>query len=188
MGLWRWVTTPFTRRWRTTKEAGDALEMRVESLYRRLGKWNVKRNITLRDPYGNLSQIDVVYGVIFKRYIECKNYSKDHIVPLADVAKFKEVLLLNGISPRKGIFITTSTYVPRAEHIGIKLVNGQQLRSLERWAAIRVMTKRFIILCGLVTVVLASGHFDKEFNQAERYLRNEYKHWEKYIKDAISSR
>jgi hypothetical protein len=50
-----------------------------------------------------------------RRYVECKAYHEGHQVPLSDVAKFKEVLKLNGISPRNGIFITTSDYVPRAK-------------------------------------------------------------------------
>lgn len=82
----------------TTKEKGDRLEKRVEDLYRKMGKFNVTRNVVLKDGYGNISQIDVTYGIFFKKYIECKNYTGT--VALENVAKFKEVLLLNGISPR----------------------------------------------------------------------------------------
>lgn len=84
-----------------------------------MGKWNVKRNLTLIDKFGNISQIDVRYGLFFKKYIECKNYSGKP-VPLEDVAKFKEVLKLNNIPISRGIFITTSYYVPRASTSFIK--------------------------------------------------------------------
>lgn len=98
-----------------------------------MGKWNVKRSVRIRDGFGNMSEIDITYGVLRRyppatcptiralvnyvrsRYIECKAYNSEHLVPLSDVAKFKEVLQLNGISPRKGYFITTSDYVPRAK-------------------------------------------------------------------------
>lgn len=36
----------------TTKEQGDLLEKRVEILFKNLGKWNVKRNVLLKDIYG----------------------------------------------------------------------------------------------------------------------------------------
>lgn len=64
-----------------------------------------------------LIEIDITYGLIFKKYIECKNFTGP--VPLDYVAKFKEVLKLNRISPRSGLFITTSYYTPRATTIGI---------------------------------------------------------------------
>jgi hypothetical protein len=115
-----------------TKQKGDRLEKRVVNLYKKLGKWNVKHDVTLVDKFGNRSQIDVVYGLFFKKYIECKNYSGS--VPLEMVAKFKEVLTLNGIPLRRGIFITTSTYTPRATTIGIRTIDGTQLRHLERGA------------------------------------------------------
>lgn len=63
-----------------------------------------------------VAEIDVSYGFIFRKYIECKNFTGP--VPLDYVAKFKEVLKLNRISPRNGIFITTSYYTPRATTIG----------------------------------------------------------------------
>eukprot|EP01119_Soliformovum_irregulare_P000866 TRINITY_DN10634_c0_g1_i1.p1 TRINITY_DN10634_c0_g1~~TRINITY_DN10634_c0_g1_i1.p1 ORF type:complete len:211 (-),score=46.26 TRINITY_DN10634_c0_g1_i1:135-680(-) len=113
------------------KKAGDELENRVVALYKGLGKWNVKKDIRLHDRLGNLSQIDVRYGLFRKTYIECKNYS-GHPVGLEDVAKFKEVLKLNGISPSQGIFITTSWYVPRARTIGIETIDGAQLFQLEQ--------------------------------------------------------
>ncbi|PRP80943.1 hypothetical protein PROFUN_11272 [Planoprotostelium fungivorum] len=121
-----------------TKAKGDALEKRVVRLYKNLGKRNVKRDVTLIDRFGNRSQIDVTYGYFFKTYVECKNYTST--VPLSDVAKFKEVLSLNNIPVSRGIFITTSDYVPRAVTIGIHTVNGEELRELERQAKHRKAT------------------------------------------------
>ena len=64
---------------------GDALENRTVRLFKNLGKWNVKKDITLTDKHGNRSQIDVSYGIWpFKTFIECKNYSKKS-VPLRSV-------------------------------------------------------------------------------------------------------
>src|SRR5690348_17268905 len=83
----RYIPSPPKMKDRTTKYRGDQLEKRVERLYKRLGKFNVKRNLVITDKFGNISQIDVVYGMFFRTYIECKNYSGP--VPLEDVAKFK---------------------------------------------------------------------------------------------------
>ena len=74
---------------------GLALEQRVMRLFRDRGALRVRHSVRLRDAHGNMSEIDVVAGLFRKRYIECKNYT-NHAVPLADVAKFKEVLSLNG--------------------------------------------------------------------------------------------
>jgi hypothetical protein len=95
------------------KVKGDQLEYRIVKLYKNLGKWNVRHDVTIVDKFGNKSQIDVTYGLFFRKYIECKNYSGP--VPLEMVAKFKEVLILNNIPVRRGIFITTSTYLSSRE-------------------------------------------------------------------------
>ena len=107
----------------------------------------------LRDSNGNLSEIDVVAGWPFKVYIECKNYSGP--VPLEMVSKFKvcmcvfvyvchfalrthcvafgkSVLELNNIPLRRGLFVTTSTYTPRARTIGIRTMDGKELDARER--------------------------------------------------------
>ncbi len=73
-------------------------------------------------------QIDIACGLWRRYYVECKCYSGS--VPLKDVAKFSSVLELNGISQSRGIFITNSTYVPRATTIGIRCVDGDELK---RW-------------------------------------------------------
>jgi Restriction endonuclease len=118
----------------TTKSKGDALELRVANLLKKEGRWRVKHNVTLKDANGNRSQIDVVYGLLppLRTYVECKAYSAENKVPLEDVAKFKEVLALNGISPARGLFITTSDYTPRALTTGIKTLDGKQLKEWER--------------------------------------------------------
>lgn len=116
----------------TSKQKGDALEMQVERILRREGHWRVRRNIELRDSHGNRSQIDVMYGLLRRRYVECKNYASDNKVPLDDVAKFKEVLRLNGISPSRGLFVTTSSFTPRALTTGIRTIDGDQLKAWER--------------------------------------------------------
>lgn len=110
------------------KDKGDQLEKRVEKILKRLGRWNIKRSVFIYDRFGNKSEIDLVYGIFFKRYVECKNYSDS--VPLEMVAKFKEVLKLNNIPIQRGFFITTSSFTPRATTIGIKTIDGKQLRRL----------------------------------------------------------
>ena len=62
-----------------------------------------KHTVRLKDSQGHWSEIDVVGGLWRKRYIECKAYSS-HAVPLSDVAKFKEVLRLNGAWPARAFF------------------------------------------------------------------------------------
>lgn len=103
-----------------SQQIGAAFENRIASLLQRQGYGStVQTNVLLRDRHNNLSEIDVTYGRWpFKRYVECKAYRRDRPVPLSDVAKFKEVLLLNNISVRHGVVITTSTFSPRCQHTG----------------------------------------------------------------------
>lgn len=73
-----------------------------------------------------------------------------------DVAKFASVLELNGIPISRGLFITNSTYVPRATTLGIKTVDGKQLAQLERrakWAFLWRNSYR----AALLAVVLAGA-------------------------------
>ena len=42
---------------RTSKAKGDELENRVVRLYKKRGEWFVKKDLTLRDNFGNISQI-----------------------------------------------------------------------------------------------------------------------------------
>ncbi len=74
-----------------------------------------------------------------------------------DVAKFKEVLTLNNIPIRYGIFITSSTFSPRARFVGIKCIDGEEFAALERrstwWPRIR------LVLCVLLYGGVAVAHF-----------------------------
>ncbi len=48
-----------------------------------IGMNNVRRSVFLKDKNNNRSEIDVVFGSLWwRRYVECKNYGKDHPVPL----------------------------------------------------------------------------------------------------------
>lgn len=132
---------------------GIKFEKKLSKLFQDLGKNNVKHNITLKDKHGNISQIDLVYGIFFKNYIECKFYHKDHSVPLEDVAKFKQVLILNNINPSKGIFITTSYFTPRCTTIGIKTIDGVELKRMENYAIIRNRYKRILYLLFIIYII-----------------------------------
>jgi hypothetical protein len=67
----------------TSKARGTKFEHRVMAYYKGVGKSNVRRSVFLKDGNGNRSEIDVVFGRLWwTRYVECKNYSKDHAVPL----------------------------------------------------------------------------------------------------------
>jgi len=143
----------------TTKEKGDALEERVARILRDEGRWRVSKNLTLIDAHGNRSQIDVVSGLIRRTYYECKNYSPHHKVPLDDVAKFKEVLSLNNIAVSRAVFVTSSTFTPRAVTIGVRTVDGEQLKRWEkaakakkRWRVIFVWPAA-AVACALAAVV-----------------------------------
>ncbi|RYE83315.1 MAG: hypothetical protein EOO65_04160 [Methanosarcinales archaeon] len=117
----------------TTRDKGQHLEGLVVRLLRAEGRSHVKQNVFLKDKHGNRSEIDVTCGWgPFKRYYECKNYAASMPVPLEDVAKFKQVLQLNGIPLRKGVFVTLGRYSPRATTVGIRTMDGDELR---RWAA-----------------------------------------------------
>lgn len=143
---------PRSRRYQTPEAsaeavaAGHAFEHRVANYFRSIGKWNVKVSVIHVDKFGCKSEIDVQYGYIFKKYIECKCYAPGHTVPFEDVSKFKQVLELNGISPQKGLFITTSTYSPRCRHIGIECWDGKDFAEREitgrkRYNMIRVCSQ-----------------------------------------------
>ena len=118
----------------TSKDIGDALELRVAAALTRGGYRNVRRNVHLRDSFGNLSEVDVVFGPPHRpSFVECKAYhGSGKSVGLEEVAKFKEVLSLHGVPLSRGLFVTTSTYVPRATTIGVRTVDGAQLAAWER--------------------------------------------------------
>jgi restriction endonuclease Mrr len=128
----------------SSHKKGLSFEKRIVKMFKRLGYWNVKHNVTLRDKFGNISQIDLTFGLFRTFYVECKAY--ENSVKLEEVAKFKEVLNLNGIPLSRGIFITTSSFVPRAKTIGVKTIDGVELKELEKKSKRKSRTK-FVILC-----------------------------------------
>ena len=67
-------------------------------------------------------------------YVECKQYAAHNRIELDLVAKFKEVCSLNNIPLRNTLFVTTSTFVPRALTVGVPTVDGAQLN-------------KYVILC-----------------------------------------
>lgn len=146
---------------RAAAAKGGALEARLAKLLAAGGAWNVRTNVRVRDGHGNLSEIDVRSGLLRHTYYECKAYGADHSVPLEDVAKFKEVLRLLGVSPSRGVFVTTSTYSPRATTIGIRTVDGTQLREWERrvarWRAARWLARAAVLATLLAGAVLAAA-------------------------------
>lgn len=96
-------------------------------------------DVRLRDPQGNVSQIDLVAGLFSPLYCECKCYSGP--VPLSDVAKFASVLDLNRIPRSRGIFVTNSRYVPRARELGVRTVDGDELELWKQRARRRMLLR-----------------------------------------------
>ena len=112
------------------KNAGYKFEVWVEQLYRDLGKPNVQRNVRYKN-----CQVDVIYGWIFRHYVECK-YSGNGAITEEEVAKFKSDLDLIGASPKKGEMVTNKGYTPKARRIakmyGIRLYDGKALQQMDR--------------------------------------------------------
>lgn len=163
------------------RAAGEELEQRTKVLFQNLGYWNVQTDLKLYDPNGNLSQIDVRYGVFRPGYVECKNYSKSS-VGLEDVAKFKEVLQLNNIPVSRGVFVTTSRYVPRATTIGVRCIDGAELEALEAKAFRRrrrlwVASALAVVLVSGLGVGLLSGQWQKEAEDTRSWLSREHGRW-----------
>ena len=98
-----------------TKQEGDKFEIFIEKLLKKLHKPFVKRDIHKKKKTrknGNIySQIDLVYGVLTKTYVECK-YRSNSNVDLSEVTKFYGVLEL---SHKKGEIYTNQYFVPRAK-------------------------------------------------------------------------
>lgn len=124
----------------TSYDKGQALEARVEELFRNLGWKHVERNVRVKDERGLWSELDVVAGRWFKIYIECKNFDKP--IPLEEVAKFKEVLRLNSIPLWRGLFVTAGTYGPRSTYTGVRTWDGEQLERWESRAAVISFLRR----------------------------------------------
>ena len=141
----------------TRKQTGDNLELRVAAALRGGGYSPVSRGLILTDRHGNRSEIDVVYGPAWRRgYVECKAYhGSGNSVGLEEVAKFKEVLSLNGIPLHRGLFITTSTFVPRARTTGLRTLDGKELVAWEQGLARRGLRRRAAAAAALLG--LAAG-------------------------------
>lgn len=114
---------------------GELLERKVAKALKKAGKHNIKTNLLIYDKNRNRSEIDIRYGLIFRKYVECKNY--DGQVPLEMVTKFKEVLKQNKIPLRKGIFVNANgDYSPRCYNARIKLYSFKQFEkklTFQKW-------------------------------------------------------
>ena len=139
------------------KAQGTALEERVARLLRSAG-WRVSSNMILRDRHGNRSEIDVVFGPPWWRtYVECKAYhGSGASVGLEEVAKFKEVLALNGLSPRAGLFITTTSFVPRALTTGVRTLDGAQFARWEARLRAYAWVRRVILGVGALALATSA--------------------------------
>ncbi|KAL6056520.1 hypothetical protein QOT17_008121 [Balamuthia mandrillaris] len=163
------------------RRKGVSFEARVANTFSRLGKWNVRKNILLRDANNNLSEIDVRFGLFWKRYVECKNHSQP--IPLDMVAKFKEVLLLNGISPSRGIFVASGTFTPRALTIGIKTYDGAQFRKLERWSYLSYALRRTVLLAAATWLGYTAYQRRAELSHRWQSRHKEWQLWRRWWRE-----
>merc|ERR1712070_1096459 len=162
-----------------------------------MGHSNVTVNYKLRDNRGNLSEIDIVTGRwLWRTFVECKHYESKS-VPLEDVAKFKEVLRMNGVSANRGLFITNSTFSPRATEVGIRTIDGAELQRLHtrygRFSILRIIRQlRGAMVLGMlggVGYIVASG-LNKGFGAPSKDL-NRWKTgynsrmWTQHSKDVL---
>ena len=110
----------------------------VAKLYDELGKLDVKHDVHKRRKtrHGQAhSQFDVAYGLVGRKYVECKYHGDGSNVPLKDVSTFAAKLKLHGIPARKGVMVTNTGYDTRAQayarKAGIKLVGREGLARLD---------------------------------------------------------
>ncbi len=138
-------------------QRGIQFEKWITKLYDDLGKINVQHNITIIHQYQGKkakSQFDIVYGLIIKKYIECKYHHENTAkVNYQEVSAFAGKLYMIGENYRKGIIITNREFEERAQlyakKIGIQLINREQLialdwkRSMHPWWIINKASKKF---------------------------------------------
>lgn len=115
-------------------QMGIVFERWVSRLYDELGKLNIKHDVTKSKTVGGnhvRSQFDVTYGLVDKRYIECKLHLNGEMVPFEDVATFGAKLKINGIAPTQGVMVTNTGYDARAQayahKTGITLIDRPKL-------------------------------------------------------------
>lgn len=120
---------------KTPQEKGENFEKLIEHLLKQTGKHGVKRNVHIikkTRKNGKIRfQIDIVYGLIFKNYVECK-YHSNSLVSLSEVSKFYSVLEM--LNQKRGEMYTNTDYVPRAREYArkhnIKLYDYDSIKKL----------------------------------------------------------
>lgn len=114
-------------------DSGLSFEKRVESLYIKLGKKNVRHNIHLRYDSAR-SQFDLSHGVYKKYFVECKFRSSGNVL-FSDVATFVAKLYLHDIPYNRGVMVTNVSYDKRtkvfSKKIGLELIDGEKLVYME---------------------------------------------------------
>lgn len=113
------------------QKRGNKLEDIVEILLKEK-HFKVKRNQIVKYD-STYSEIDFIYGIIRKKYVECKEYKRKN-VPLKDITKFYGVLSIMGIKSKRGEFYTNSDYTKRAKYFArehkLRIYNGNDLEEI----------------------------------------------------------
>lgn len=126
------------------------LEKDVAKQFRRLG-YRTKRGHFLyfkRNRVKHKSEIDVYASKWFglkRMYIECKAY-KCKPIPLKEMAKFRIVLIQNGIPVSRALFVYKGKEPSaRCNHVGVEIISFDELVRVVN----RVVWKRRLIWLGL---------------------------------------
>jgi hypothetical protein len=104
---------------KTPNYLGKKFEEFVANIYFDLGKNNIKRNVRLYKRKKKIySEFDIVYGILFKTYIECKYHSTiSSKVSAQEVSFFAEKLRLHNIDTSSGIIVTNTYLSERSRFI-----------------------------------------------------------------------
>ena len=120
------------------KETAPKFEIYVKRLFEDIGKKNVRHNIrykVVKDGKPIYCQIDLTYGRLNRRYVECK-YREHDTVSLEHMTKFVGKLQLLGINPRRGVMVTNTRfrYVAEvdAKKYGVEMITNKELLEMER--------------------------------------------------------
>ncbi len=113
---------------------GRKFEAYVANIFIDLGKYNVRKNIILKkNTY--ISEFDIIYGYVNKKYIECKFKSKQYVVTTEEVSVFAKKLDLYNIKNSHGIIITNRFLSNKAKAIckvsKIKTIEREELEKLD---------------------------------------------------------